>query len=487
MTRFLISDFGAFPGGKDCAAAIARAVDEAFASGGGTVVVPPGRWYSGTVELKSNVELHIEAGGELVCILDEKFLKGFDDPEAAELLPVSFFIGAAGAQNVSVTGRGIIYGQGELTMIDDHSDGGLDESPLAFTNFRPKLMLFCNCENLLVRDVTLKEAAFWTLHLAGCRHVRVEGISILNNDRATNNDGIEPDSCQDVKIWGCNISTGDDAIVIKAGEKITRRFGPCRDVLISNCTLHSRDSAFKIGTETHGLIENIVVSNCIARDCSRIASILARDGAEIRNVRIVNIYGSARSYASSTRYPMHWWGRGEPVFISAVPRREDAPGPGKIRNISIDGFTADCESSFFISGEPGWEIENVNITNTTLRFVRQGSQPTGFFDEQPSVRDFREHDIPAFYLNRVKGLFGDNISAGFSTPREGQTEKWTGILEAEHSENIEFHRVRGNTARPGLPAAVFNQTVDARLSDWRINNMGELFSARDSVINAGTP
>ncbi|MDR0998491.1 MAG: hypothetical protein LBL70_05430, partial [Treponema sp.] len=282
------------------------------------------------------------------------------------------------------------------------------------------------------------------------------------------------------------ISTGDDAIVIKAGEKITRRFGPCRDVLISNCTLHSRDSAFKIGTETHGLIENIVFSNCIARDCSRVASILARDGAEIRNVRIVNVHGSARSYASSVRHPMHWWGRGEPVFISAAPRREDAPGPGKIRNIYIDGLTADCESSFFISGEGGWEVENVTIANTVLRFVRQGSQPTGLFDEQPSVRDFREHDIPAFYLNRVKGVFGDNISAEFSAPQGGQTEKWTGIMEAEHSENIEFRRVRGNTARPGLPAAVFNETAEARLSNWRISGADELFSARNSVIDTDT-
>jgi hypothetical protein len=483
MHCLYITEFGASPDGKDCTAAIACAIDKAFVAGGGRVIVPPGRWYAGTLELKNNVELHIAAGGELVCILDEKVLKGFDDPEMAELLPVSFFIGAAGARNVSVTGRGIIYGQGELTMIDDHSDGGFDESPLAFTNFRPKLMLFCNCENLLVRDVTLKEAASWTLHLAGCRHVRIEGISILNNDRGANNDGIDPDSCQDVKIVGCNISTGDDAIVIKTGKETSRRFGSCRDIFISNCILHSRDSAFKIGTETHGLIENVIFSNCIARDCSRIAGIWVRDGAEIRNVRIVNILGSAKRYASSTRYPMHWWGRGEPVFISAAPRREGVPEPGKIRNIYIDGLVADCESSFFISGEQDWEIENVHITNTVLRFVRQGSQPTGLFDEQPSIRDFREHTIPAFYLNRAKGVFADNVSAWFSVSREKQTEKWTSILEVEHSENIEFYRIRGNTARSGLPGAVFDRAMDIHLSGWRIDGMGELFSAKDSIIN----
>jgi hypothetical protein len=461
-----MTDFGASQGGKDCAPALARAIDQAFSMGGGTVIVPPGRWYSGTVELKSNVELHIEAGGELVCILDENVLKGFDDPQAAELLPVSFFIGAAGAHSASITGRGVIYGQGELTMIDDHSDGGFDESPLAFTEWRPKLLLFYNCENLLIQDLTLKEAASWTLHLAGCRHVRIEGINILNNDRGANNDGIDPDCCQDVKITNCSISTGDDAIVIKTSRKIADRFGSCRDIIISGCILHSRDSALKIGTETYGLIENVLFSGCIARDCSRIAGIWVRDGAEIRNVRIVNITGSARRYASSGRFPMHWWGRGEPLFISAAPRCENALPPGKIRGIHVDGLRADCESSFFVSGESGCEVEDVSITNTALRFIRQGTQPTGLFDEQPSIRDFREHDIPAFYLNRVRRLFADNISVEFIL---GQEEKWTGILEAEYCDNIEFRGVRGSMARPGIPPAVINNAGKISLSGWTIN------------------
>ena len=345
---FNILDFGACADGPDCAFSINSAINEASLSRAGTVVLPKGRWYSGTIELKSNVELHLEEGAELVCIYDEKVLKGFEDSEAAKVLPVVFFVGASGANNASITGKGTIYGQGELSQIDDNSDGGFNESPLAFTKFRPKLCLFYNCENLSITVITLKESASWTLHLAGCRHVRIDRISLLCNDRGANNDGIDPDSCQDVIISNCNISTGDDAIVVKTTKEISRRFGPSKDILIYNCTLHSRDSALKIGTETHGIIENIVFFNCIAKDCSRIVGIWVRDGAEVRNLWINNITGSCRHYASSNRYPMHWWGRGEPVFISAAYRKEDSPGPGKIRNVHIDNLTADCESSFFI-------------------------------------------------------------------------------------------------------------------------------------------
>ena len=466
--RFLISDFGASPDLKNCAAAINTAIDEACESGGGVVVIPAGRWNSGTIELKNDVELYIEAGAELVCIFDEKILSGFSDSEAAQMLPAVFFIGAANTINTSITGKGVIYGKGELSMIDDHSDGGFDESPLAFIGFRPKLLLFYNCENLVIRDIVLKESASWTLHLAGCRHVLIERITIQNNDRGANNDGIDPDSCDDVTITGCNISTGDDAIVIKTGKETSRRFGPCRNIVISNCILHSRDSALKIGTETHALIENIVFVNCIANDCSRIAGIWVRDGAEVHNIWILNIRGSARRYASSDRYPMHWWGKGEPVFISAAPRNAIVPRPGKIRNIHIDGLTANCESSFFVSGEPGSEIEDIYITNTVLHFIRQGTQLTGIFDEQPSIRDFREHDIPAFYFNRVNNVFGKNISVDFLTSKEGQTEKWTGILETEYCRNIEFRKVCADPARQDLPGYIFSNSKNVNLENGEI-------------------
>lgn len=131
------------------------------------------------------------------------------------------------------------------------------------------MILLEDITDLTIRDVTLRDAAFWTLHMAGCRRVRIRDIRILNDDRGANNDGIDPDCCQDVIISGCLIHTGDDAIVVKATGPMTRRYGPCCNVTITNCVLHSRDSALKIGTETCGDIRNITFGDCLVKDCSR--------------------------------------------------------------------------------------------------------------------------------------------------------------------------------------------------------------------------
>ena len=131
------------------------------------------------------------------------------------------------------------------------------------------MILLEDITDLTIRDVTLRDAAFWTLHMAGCRRVRIRDIRILNDDRGANNDGIDPDCCQDVIISGCLIHTGDDAIVVKATGPMTRRYGPCCNVTITNCVLHSRDSALKIGTETRGDIRNITFGDGLGTACAR--------------------------------------------------------------------------------------------------------------------------------------------------------------------------------------------------------------------------
>src|SRR5699024_1164347 len=148
-------------------------------------------------------------------------------------------------------------------------------------DFRPRMLLLEDVEDLTIRDVTLKDAAFWTLHMAGCRRVRIEGIRILSDDRGANNDGIDPDCCQDVVIRDCIVRPGDDAIVVKPTGPMARRYGPSQNITISGCVLHSRDSALKIGTETHGVIRNIVLADCIVDDCSRAVGIWVRDGGTV--------------------------------------------------------------------------------------------------------------------------------------------------------------------------------------------------------------
>ena len=424
-----ITQFGAVADGvTNCAAAIQAAVDAAAANGGGTVLLPPGRYVSGSVLLKSHVELHLEAGAVLMSSLREEDILPFPaDPEIGEVdgWNGGFFLGARDADHVTVSGMGVIDGQGDKVFEDANVDSGFHECPKRVAAFRPRMILFENVRDLTVKDVTLKDAAFWTLHMAGCRRVRIDGIRILNDDRGANNDGIDPDCCQDVVISGCIVHTGDDAVVLKSTAPMARRYGPCENVTISGCVLHSRDSALKIGTETHGAIRNVVLSDCVVKDCSRAAGIWVRDGGTVENIQIHHLVGGVRRYADAYDVPgaPGWWGKGEPLFVSCTPRRgKEGSFPGIIRDLSFSDIRLQCESSLFLGGEGDSPIENVRMKDIHLTFERRGTQPGGLFDEQPSGRHVYPHAIPGLYARSVKGLRLTDSTLRFV----GRGEAWDG-------------------------------------------------------------
>ena len=427
-----IEAYGAVPDGKsDCAAAIQCAVDTASAAGGGTVFIPAGRWLSGSVLLKSNVNLHLEAGAVLLSSLEPDHIHPFPahpGKEAVDGFNGGFFLGALDGENITVSGEGTIDGQGDRVFYDAGVDSGYHECPFSCAPFRPRMMLFENIRNLRISGVTLRNAAFWTLHMAGCRHVRIHDLLILNQDRGANNDGIDPDCCQDVVISGCQIETGDDAIVLKSTAPMALRYGPCENITITGCVLHSRDSALKIGTETHGLIRRVVFSDSIVDDCSRGVGIWVRDGGTVEDIQVHHLTGGVRRYADACDLPGSpgWWGKGEPVFLSATYRKgKEDSFPGTMRNLFFSDIRLDCESSLFLGGEKNCMIENVYMRDIHLRFVRQGTQPGGLFDEQPSARHVYRHAIPALYARSVKNFRFRHGTVLFT----GTGEAWNGIKD----------------------------------------------------------
>lgn len=421
-----ILKYGAVGDGvTNCAEMIQKAIDTCSEAGGGTVRIPAGRFLSGSIVLKSNVNLHLEMGAVLVSSLEEKEI--YDGR----------FITAYHEKNIAITGYGVIDGQGDKVFVDDDKDLGFHECPKNIVGFRPRMLVLEDVENLLVENVTLKDAAQWTLHLAGCKSVRIQGIRIMNDVRGANNDGIDPDCCQDVIIQNCIIKTGDDAIVVKATKPMKEKYGNCENIVISNCILKSQDSALKIGTETHGDIRNVLFQDCIVEDCSRALGVWVRDGGTIEKIRVHHLTGSVRRYADAyERDRVHdfapgWWGKGEPIFISAVYRNEERKYPGAIREISIDHIYLDCESSLFMKAEEECAIEQVSISDMELCFKKQGTQPGGLFDEQPSIYGVYEHEIPGIYARYVNGL-----SIKESKIRKGKelAAPWAGLVQLEHCE-----------------------------------------------------
>ena len=471
MPQWNATDFGAVPDGKTNAApAIQAAIDKCSGSGGGRVVVPAGDYLCGSIELKSGVELHLELGCRLIVSLNPEDIHTHPGVVEEKGSGAGYFLGANGAKNIALTGLGKIDGQGFRVMYDDGLDGGFQESPLMFEGFRPRMTLFVDVEDFLVRDVTFFDSSMWTLHLAGCRHVRVDGIKIFNNTRGPNTDGIDPDCCQDVVISNCIIKTGDDAIVVKATQEMARRFGPCRDIVITGCTLHSRDSALKIGTETHGDIRNIVFSNCVIEDCSRAVGIWVRDGAVLENIQVSHLTGSVKRYADAPTRPHTpgWWGKGEPVFLSACQRKGKDNLPGTIRNVSVSDVMLDCEAGLFLCGRDGGTIENILFKDISMRFRRQGTQPTGFFDEQPSERNVYPHSIPALYARGVEGLTVKGWQVKYEkSPRQ---EAWAHLAELESCSDVLLKEVRGGPAESGIPAIKLTDCKEVALTDSAIEN-----------------
>lgn len=407
---FCITEYGAVADGTtNNAAAIQKAIDAA-AMQGGRVVVPAGRFLSGTLVLKSNVDLHLAPGAVLISSLNPAdildFAALFQDENACTGWDGGCFLFACHAQNVTLSGSGTLYGQGDRVFFDDNADNGAHECPLQVTEFRPRTTFFEDVENLTVEDITIRDAAFWTLHMAGCRHVRVRDIKILNDVRGANNDGIDPDCCKDVMISGCLVKTGDDAIVVKSTPPMTARYGGTENVVISNCVLYSHDSALKIGTETRGDIRHVLLSDCVFRDCSRGVGIWARDGATIEDIHIHHVSGNVLKYADGVRGhgPTMWWGNGEAVFLDATYRDARHLHPGAIRDISFDHLYLKAESCVFVAGEADARLENITLTDLNLTLCRQGTQAPGYFDEQPSERHVYPHTIPAVYARCVDGL-----------------------------------------------------------------------------------
>ncbi len=439
-TVYDITEYGAIGDGKfNNAGAIQKAIDICNENGGGEVRVPAGIYLSGSIRLKSNINLYLQQGAVLRCSLKPEDIHSFDSQAPKAVHPDGWdggcFIGAWHEENITISGEGTIDGQGREVMYDDGADGGFHEAPLMIKGFRPRMMLLEDVKNLTVKNVTLLDAAFWTLHMAGCSQVRINHIQILNNTRGANNDGIDPDCCQDVVISNCIIKTGDDAIVIKSTKPMAKQYGNCENIVITGCLLKSQDSALKVGTETHGTIRNVILSDCIIEDCSRAVGIWVRDGGTVENIQVHHLTGAVRRYADAPQreFAPRWWGKGEPIFISATYRTQENRFPGVIRNLKFDNINLTSESGIFIAAEENCPIENVSINELDLTMAKQGSQPGGLFDEQPSVRHVYPHAIPAVYARYVNTLRLKDCRVRKVTP---YMEHWSELVETENCQDL---------------------------------------------------
>ena len=250
------------------------------------------------------------------------------------------------------------------------------------------------------------------------------------------------------------IVAGDDPIVIKTTKPMAEKYGSCENIVVNNCIMRTKSAGLKIGTETWGDIRNIKMSNCVIEECGRMLSITVRDGGTIENIQISNVRAACRAYSAckdnkhiGAGYP-YWWGKGESIYISNMPRNYEQMNSGTIRNVTLTDLDIDSESSFFMAGSEYGKIEDVEVRNCKLQLKRIGTQKPGWFDFRPSPMGVVKHDIPGIYLKSAENIRLKNVSVKFAD----QAEAWSEVIWIEDANNIVLDEVNGSPARKELPA-----------------------------------
>lgn len=401
--------------------AIQKAIDEASEKGGGKVVVPSGQFVSGALFLKSNIELHLEKGARLLGSTN-RLDYGENSAHA--------FINAENQKNISITGEGIIDGQG-AEVVKNHYKllraGRLHEKywnvKRPEEGSRPELVAIQQCSNIRISGVTLKNSANWVLTFRNSTGIVVDSLTV-NSTTYWNNDGIDVVNCNRVHITNSNVDSADDGICLKSEGPIK---GICENVTVENCTIRSSANAFKLGTGSYGGFKNIKARNLTVFDTYRSAvAIECVDGGALENIDVRDVVakntGNAILIKLGHRNKEGEVGSLKDVYIGNLYAEIPAGKPDI--GYPIEGPRQKYSHNVFpssITGLPGCPVEGVTLENIEILYEGGGNKETAFFDWKkldevteneagyPEFSMFGELPVWGFYVRHVSGLKMKNM------------------------------------------------------------------------------
>lgn len=291
---FSILTYGAKNDGiTDCTDAIRKAIAACYNAGGGVVVVPSGKFLTGAIHLKSNVNLHLLKNSVILFSTDPKQYLPlvYTRWEGVELMNYSPLIYAYEQENIAVTGEGMLDGQGSndywWSWKGNKEDGwksGMPNQKKARTllmemaehnvpvherifgegyYLRPSFIEPYKCKNILISGVTFKNSPMWFIHPTLSENITIKNVTVVGH--GPNNDGCDPESSKDVLILGCKFDTGDDCIAIKSGRNADgRRVNiPSENIIIKNCEMKDGHGGVVLGSEISGSVRNVFVEDCV--------------------------------------------------------------------------------------------------------------------------------------------------------------------------------------------------------------------------------
>lgn len=464
-----ILEYGAKPDGRTLnSQAIQRAIDDVSKSGGGTVIVPPGIFLTGLIELKSKVTLSLAEGSTLLgsTSMDDyrsnASVFGHGGPNPRHL------IFAMNANDVTIQGSGRIDGQGSAfwepsgkpPLPEDQQWNGVASHDLApKPGGRPSpMLLFVSCRGLTIQDVHIENSPGWTVHAINCDNVEIKDVSIKNPVNGPNTDGIDITGCQNVTISGCKIDTGDDAICLKTSGSFGAEPRLLKNVVVTNCHLTTCCNGFKLGTESGGGFENITFSDSVIYNGEVpykervIAGIAVEvvDGGWIDGVIAKNIQ------MERTRTP---------IFIRLGNRKHthDYPQHG-LRNISIENVQAtEGLVASSITGLPGMDVQGVTLSHIRVQSAMQsrpewvGRAVPEKETAYPEARMFGMLPASGLYVRHVRDLRMDDVAFTSTAGERRPTIVFDDVAGARLSQ------IRSTPVAGGSPVIVQSNSRDVQI------------------------
>ena len=280
---------------------------------------------------------------------------------------------------------------------------------------RPHVLTFYGVNKLNIRDLTIRNGAYWTVHLVGCYDVNIDGISLLNNLKVRNGDGIDIDHSRKVRISNCLIESGDDCICLKNRREF-EEYGPCEDVVVTNCIMTSRSCAVKIGSENMDRISNVLFDNCIIRASNRGIGIQNRDEGTVKDIVFSNMQVEGRLFSDV------WWGKAEPIYVTSYPRatanHKDANwrfpagategSCGEVSGISFINIFCDSENGAFIGGDTPDKVNDIRFENVSFKRRKSDKYPGGVYDRRPCKGEgFVAAPEGNLYIEQARNIYID--------------------------------------------------------------------------------
>ena len=426
--------------------AVQAALDACAAQGGGVAYLPPGRYVSGPLWLKDNVELRLEAGATVVLSLDRK-----DWPAGEPAL-----VNARGAKHIAITGRGTFDGNAqweyrpvrgadpEIAREQENAQrAGVEMKRYYRTGeVQKRLFLLRDCEDVRLEGVTIRNAPLWNVHLQDCNRVWIRGIYLYSDlERGVNSDGIDIVSSSNVLICDSVICTADDAICLKTSAWDRRRTEPVRpteNITVNNCVLTSSSTPMVIGTETHADIRHVLFSNIIVRNSNRVFGINVQDGAEVSEVRFANV-----TFETSRRH-WNWWGSAE-VMKFVLKKRTPQSRLGRIHDITVEGAQGTARGTSLVAGHAERKLENITIADLRVKMLAE------------NLPDKRA--THALVFQDIEGLTVRGVAVSWD--RDKPEPKWGSALVLRNVSNLTLQDFQGQAATPDAPA-VLKENVTER-------------------------